>query len=172
MPFVNYGLNDINVNEGVELLSFPETTVYKYELRADGNSFNEDLQSGDNGSSQNQSLNIILKKIDLETNRQLRILNKIELRVIFEDRNSKYWLLGLRNGVTMDYNVSTGGAKTDFNGYSLTFSGLEQYKAPFIDNLLDAGFIVDGEADTFNLLFENNDNIILQNNDNLITQNG
>lgn len=173
MPFVSYGFNQIDVNEGVELITFPETTVYRYELRSNGNNFSEDLQNDDNGASYNQTLTVSLKKIDLATSRELRILNKIELRVIFEDRNGKYWLLGLRNGVTMDYTTSTGGGKSDFNGYNLTFSGAEQYKAPFIENLANTGFIVDGDiVETFNILLESQDDLLQENNDKILLENG
>ena len=43
MPFVKYGLYEIDVINGSELISFPSTTVYKYELRADGNDFNQSI---------------------------------------------------------------------------------------------------------------------------------
>ena len=173
MPFIEYGFNQIDVIDGVELISFPETTVYKYELRADGNNFSEDLQVDDNGDSYSQSLNVVLKKISLETSRQLKILSKIELRVIFQDRNGKFLILGLHNGVNMDFNTSTGGSKSDFNGYNLTFSGLEQYKAPFIDNLYDTGFNIDGDiTETFKILQESQDDLLQESNDKILLENG
>ena len=170
MPFVKYGVSEIDVDNGVELFSFPNTTVYKYELRADGNNFNQDISIDDNGESYSQSLTVVLKKIDLDTNVELFKLAKLELRVIAETRLGKFFILGLDNGVTLDYNINTGGAKSDFNGYDLTIEGTEKYLAPFIDNLTDVGFEVEGEF--FGLLLQNDDNLVLQNDDNLITQNG
>jgi hypothetical protein len=146
MPFVKYRYYQIDVIEGVQLISFPSTNIYKYELRADGNTFDQSINFDSNGETYTQNLSVVLKKIDTLTNNELFKIAKRELRVIVETNLNTFFILGLRNGVTMDFNSTIGGAYNSLNGYNLTFEATEKYLAPFIDNLQDAGFIDSGDT--------------------------
>ncbi len=172
MPFVKYGLYEIDVINGSELISFPSTTVYKYELRADGNDFNQSITIDDNGESWTQSVNGILKQIDTLTTNELFKVARKELRVIVEAYTSKFYLLGLQNGVNIDFTTSTGGSKSDFNGYNITIEGTEKYAAPEFDNLNAVGFTVAEDVETNHILLQSSDKFLLQNNNNLTLQNG
>lgn len=169
--YVEYRRYEIEVS-GNELTNYPTTTIYKYELRADGNSLNDDLQTDDTGISYNQVFNGVLKQVLPD---YFNITNLINKRVgcIIETRKGEFLIIGLYNGCRVsNVNVQSGGSRSDFNGFNLTINAREKNNSFFIDDLSGAGFIVDGDQETFNLLLQNGDNLILQNNDNLILQDG
>lgn len=142
--YISYKKYEIEVSES-ELLSFPETTIYKYETRSDSNTFSEDLEINDEGISYNQSLSVQLKVNYYDEKVTSNLLSK-EVGVIIEKYDGKTQILGTYNGLTVDsVNIVSGGSKTDFNGYNLQITGKELCSALFIENLDDVGFIIDGE---------------------------
>lgn len=131
--FVKPSFLDVNVNEGSQLISYPNTIIYKFETVADANSYEESLIED---NAYEQSLNIVLKVVSSDSNVNVTKLQRNLLGVIIEDYNGLYRIMGLRNGCDVDsINVSTGGAKSDYNGYKLEISAQEEYKAPFLSDL-------------------------------------
>lgn len=74
-----------------------------------------------------QDLAIVLHKLDSAKRNQLLLLSKNrEIKAIFEDNNSKYWLIGLTRGAQASAGSAvTGVAPGDANQYTLTISGQE-----------------------------------------------
>lgn len=154
--FVPRFYTQIDVIEGVELISYPDTLIYRFELIGDF-SFNQTInEDGD----VNQSFECNLKKIDLETTEQLNKLSRQLVGAIVKLRSGKYALLGLRNGVDVGVNTTTGAGRTEFSGYNFSLTALEDYQAPLF-NSLDIGFI-DVEGD---FLLQENGDYLLQEND-------
>lgn len=103
-------------------ISADVTVVYEYALEGDGNTLEESMVSDRNtGTTVNtQTLTVQLKKIDATTSVQLNFLAKGYPHAVVKDRNGVYHALGIDDGIDFTVVSSTGGAKTDFNGYTLT----------------------------------------------------
>lgn len=139
--FVEYQrfLIETNLNT---LVSYPTTTVFKYELRADGNTISSDFQEDEEGFSYNQNLSIVLKGLRADHVQINGLLDK-RLGVITESRLGQFQIMGLINGVRVkNVKAQTGGAYSDFSGYNLDFEAREKNNPFYIDDLASAGFIV------------------------------
>lgn len=112
------------------------TEAFQYDLRADANIVTIDGTSDENTgvSLFTETLTVALKKLDKDTGVQVELMQKGLHYVIARHRQGGYQLLGSLDGarVTASNNV-TGGARTDFNGYNLTFTSFAKISAPFLD---------------------------------------
>jgi len=139
--YIDYDYNQIIGEKGVELTSFPATTIYKYEVQS--GSFSENIQNDDNGEIYNQELNFTLVQQDLTTTNELKILTSVDLRYIVEFNDGSFKIGGLYNGGKItSLNLVSGGVKGDFNGYEISVSSIEKYQAAFIDDLASVGFTI------------------------------
>lgn len=151
---------------GVSLISYPDTIVFKFETVSSGNTYSE---SSIEFKGYDQTLNVELKKIGSETHEQIESLHNCTLGVIVEDYNGLFRLMGLRNGVEVEsVNIDLGSGKSDFNGYKLNLTAKERYKAPLFTDLNTVGFGVD--SGSFFLLGDNFQPLVNNNNDNLTSQ--
>jgi hypothetical protein len=156
--FTQYAYNLIGGVRGVNITSFPENTYYKYEV-TDGN-FSETITNDENGISYSPSLTFTLFKQDLATTRELDLMQKIDLRYIVEFNNGDLKMGGVYNGARLDsYTINSGSSKGSLNGYSLTFSGEEEFAAPFVSREIIEGLLL--LENGFNLLLEDSGKIIL-----------
>ena len=156
-PFVKYSRSQI-VSSGNVLTDFPETTIYPfYSLVSPTPSQQMEQDAG--GKFYNQSISLEFDSY----NEVEKLLNK-DYRIIFKDRLGNYRIFGLYNGLESGtLNYTTGGGKTDLNGYKISFDGKEEREAYFINNLASAGFIIDGTETNEYLLQENGDFLLQQN---------
>ena len=139
--YVDYVYSQIVGEKGVELTSFPATTIYKYEIQS--GSFTENIQNDENGEIYNQELNFTLVQQNLITTNELKILTSVDLRYIVEFNDGSFKIGGLYNGGKItSLNLVSGGLKSDFNGYEVTISSRELYQAAYILDLEDAGVII------------------------------
>lgn len=98
---------------------------YKYNLeRATGDWMEEYQDSRENGTSfHNQTLNIILNKMQASWSQEIKLLAQNRLIAVVQDRNTKYWLLGEESGIMRSGGkAGSGKAGGDRNGYELTFT--------------------------------------------------
>lgn len=112
------------------------TTVYKWDLLADGNTLDETtVASTAAGTRVNtQVLTLALKKQDADTAEQIDAIAAGRPVVIVQDRNDNYKVLGITEGMNLTSGGAvSGGAKADFNGYNLTLEAMEGATAPFLD---------------------------------------
>jgi len=119
---------------------------FKYDLKG-ANTFDETNEnSRENGTSfWTQTGTLVLKKQDLTTQKELKLLASGRPQVIIADYNGNYRLAGAENGCEVVVNTASGAAMGDLNGYNITFTGQEKQPADFIDSaLIDAvnGFTV------------------------------
>ena len=119
------------------------TDVFKYELVGDGNTFAQSMQSDrNNGTSTNtQTLTLVLPKISKEDNNQFNLLAYGYPKAVVADRAGNYQVVGLKDGIDFLIAPTTGGAKSDFNGYNLTGVALESELAPILDNATITAFL-------------------------------
>jgi hypothetical protein len=146
--FVNYGdynpetditydvtntdqINDIN----------SVSSLYKYELKG-ANSFEQTINSSrENGTTfVEQVLTIQLKKQDAATHKNVKLLAYGRPHIVVKTRSNQYFLMGLERGADVTAGtISSGTQMGDFNGYSLTFTAMENIPANFLNCSTDAG---------------------------------
>ena len=134
---VPYIANGFTILDGeVTALDVSITEAFKYELRADAN-----IQTSDGVSDENtgvslftETLVVALKKQDSETNVQVNLLQQGLHYIIGVSKNGDYQLMGSLDGARVTAsNISSGGARSDFNGYNLTFTAFSRMPSPFLD---------------------------------------
>jgi hypothetical protein len=109
---------------------------FKYEMRGTNNTFNsgsinKDLNNGTVYFSQELTVNF--GKLDKATHKEIKLLVWASPTVIVETYNGDYFVMGLLNGADVTGGtIPTGGAKSDFSGYSLTMTAEEITPANFL----------------------------------------
>lgn len=104
------------------------TAIYKYKTINDGSTFTE---TGTNGKQTRSSTwagvcNLVMAQLTVDMRNEILMLAKGEVWIFLEDFNNNIWLVGRDFGATMDTSVATtGGARTDMKGWTLTFNTLE-----------------------------------------------
>ncbi len=115
-------------------------TAYKYELKGNS-SFEQTITSSrENGTTFfEQSLNITLKKLTLEDNKELKLLAYGRPHVVVADYNGNAFLMGAEHGAEVNGGtIVTGAAMGDLSGYTLTLSAQEQLPANFLEGATEA----------------------------------
>jgi hypothetical protein len=118
-----------------------QLSLYKYELKG-ANGFEQTIQtSRDNGTTFfEQVLTVQLKKQDIATHKNVKMLAYGRPRIVVETRDHQYFLAGLDQGCDVTAGtVSSGTAMGDFNGYNLTFTAMEKIPANFLECTTEAG---------------------------------
>ncbi|OED37186.1 hypothetical protein AB832_05230 [Flavobacteriaceae bacterium (ex Bugula neritina AB1)] len=104
--------------------------VFEFGIEGDGNTLVQDVTSDRNtGTSVNtQTLTLVLKKMDADTNATFNLLTKGYAQAVVKDRNGNYHALGIDDGMDFAVNAQTGGAKTDLNSDSNRYNeGISTY---------------------------------------------
>ena len=111
------------------------TDLYKFELKG-ANSFEQTIQSSrDNGTTFFEQVVVAqLKRQDIAAHKTVKLLAYGRPHIVVRDRNLNFFLAGLERGCDVTAGTfSTGAALSDFSGYNLTFTGMENIPAPFLD---------------------------------------
>lgn len=140
----NFVENPLTVTAGVATAINPLlTTVFEYELEGDGNNVAESLVSDRNsGTSLNtQTLTVVLKKIDAVTSAQMNLLAYGFPMAVVKDRNGIFHAIGIDDGIDFTVAQSTGGAKGDLNGYTLTGISTTGALSPKLDATTVTAFL-------------------------------
>lgn len=119
------------------------TTVYEYELEGDGNTLEESLVSDKNtGTSVNtQTVVAIMKKISATKGAEFNLLAYNFPQVVIADRNGVYHCIAITDGMDFTIAQTTGGAKTDLNGYTITGVAEEGSLSPKMDAATITAFL-------------------------------
>lgn len=145
---INYGISPENVTYNgtntdiIDGVTFVEA-MYKFELKGT-NSFEQTVQSSrDNGTTYfEQVLTINLKKQDAATHKMVKLLAYGRPHVVVRNRNNQFFLAGLERGMDVTAGtISNGTALGDFSGYTLTFTGMENIPANFLNCSDETGLI-------------------------------
>lgn len=135
--FINYIQDAFTVAAGAATaINIGVTEVFEYELRADGNTFTQSIVGDrNNGTTVNtQTASLVLKKQDLATANEIKLMAYSRPLIVVQDRNDVYHVLGHTEGCDLSgSDITSGGAKGDFNGYNLTFTAMEGVLAPILD---------------------------------------
>jgi len=109
-------------------------TVYEYDLKGNS-SYTETVNSSrDNGTTFfSQELVLNLKKLTNEMTTQLKLMAYGRPQIFVHTMAGDTLLVGQREGADVTGGtIQTGGALGDLYGYSITFTGLEPFPAPFV----------------------------------------
>jgi hypothetical protein len=109
-------------------------TAYYYELKGTS-AYTETVNSSrENGTTFfNQELTLNLKKLTAEMTTQLKLMAYGRPQIFVHTMNGDTLLVGQREGADLTGGtIQTGGALGDLYGYSITFTGQEQYPAAFV----------------------------------------
>jgi hypothetical protein len=158
-PFVKYSRSLISVVGNV-LVSYPTTVIYEFDFVGTPN---VDISQDENDGGKFYNNNITFDLLGLKDAVEIQKLAKKDYIIIFEDENGNNRILGLKNGLALDSLTSnTGGAKSDLSGFNLSFKGQEEEEPYFINNLSNAGFVLEDEPilDPDALLYLTNSGIV------------
>lgn len=119
------------------------TVVYEYELAGDLNTLVENQVSDDNtGVTVNtQTLTASLRKQDAATSAEFNLLTYGNAQAVVKDRNGVYHCLAVSEGMNWSVDASTGGARTDLNGYTITGTAFEGALSPKMDEATITAFL-------------------------------
>jgi hypothetical protein len=119
------------------------TEVFEYELEGDGNNVVETLTPDRNtGTTVNtQVITTVLKKIDATSSAQMNLLAYGYPMAVVRDRNGIYHAIGIDDGIDFVVAQSTGGAKAELNGYTLTGTSTTGSLSPKLDTATVAAFL-------------------------------
>lgn len=142
--FVNYGdmatVTYDGTNTDVIDAVTGVATIYKYELKGNNTLTQTMTQSREAGTSfVEQTITAELKKQDITTHKNVKLMAYGRPHVIVKNRNNQYYLCGLDYGMELTTaTVENGVAMGDFTGYKLTLVGQEKLLANLIDVTSDA----------------------------------
>lgn len=140
----NFLENPFTVASGVVTAINPLLlAVYKYDLEGDSNNVVETMTPDRNtGTTVNsQVITSVLKKIDATTSAQMNLLAYGYPMAVTEDRNGIFHAVGIDDGIDFVVAQSTGGAKTELNGYTLTGTSTVNALSPKLDTATIADFL-------------------------------
>lgn len=149
--FINYGdapYSDLDFDttntDVVKTINGTPGTVsaYKYELKADENTFEETITSDRNTGTTffEGVLNVSLKKMDLATHKEVKLLAFGRPHIVLGDRNGNFFYMGAHWGCELTGgSIMSGGAMGDKSGYTLTFTAQEAIPTPFMEATDEAG---------------------------------
>jgi hypothetical protein len=138
--FVNYTtgsfVHQTASDFGSPITAMPSASMsaYYYELKGNS-SYTETVNSSrDNGTTFfQQELTLNLKRLTNEMTTQLRLLAYGRPQIFVHTMQGDTLLVGEREGADLTGGtIQTGGTLGDLYGYSLTFSGIEQFNASFV----------------------------------------
>ena len=115
-------------------------TAYKYELKGNSSFEQAITSSRENGTTFfDQTLNITLKKLTKEDNKELKLMSYGRPHIVVHDYNGNAFLMGAEHGADVTGGtIVTGAAMGDLSGYTLTLSAQEQQPANFLEGATEA----------------------------------
>ena len=109
-------------------------TADYYEYECIDASYTSVIERDDGGEFYQIDVKAEFTKVTKEKSSLLNDLSNMILFAILKTKNEELIYLGLENGLNPKINETTGGAKTDFNGYSLDLSGVQTEIPPLSRN--------------------------------------
>ena len=115
-------------------------TAYKYEIKGNSSFEQAITSSRENGTTFfDQTLNLTLKKLSKEDNKELKLMSYGRPHIVVHDYNGNAFLMGAEHGAEVTGgSITTGAAMGDMSGYTLTFNAQEQVPANFLEGATEA----------------------------------
>lgn len=142
-PYTSVAFDATNTDVVETINGTPGTvSAYKYELKADANTYEGSIVSDRNtGTTHFEGvLNVTLKRLDLATQKQVKLLAFNRPKIVIKDRNDNFFYMGAEWGCELTGGtVVTGGAMGDLSGYTLTFTSMERRPLLFMEATNESG---------------------------------
>lgn len=138
---ITYDVTDTDVIDAVA----GTPSAYEFEVRGASTYTETPTSSRENGTTHfEQVLELQLPQLSKEDHKTIKLLSYGHPHVVIEDNNGNLLLAGLEYGMDVTGgSITTGSGMGEFNGYTLTLTGMEKVPANFIgDTLTNAGFTV------------------------------
>ncbi len=126
---------DTDFSESIDYVNFVQY-LYKFELKSNENVYDQEIvTSRENGTTFfRQTLTIKLKKQDIATHNAVKTLAYAKPRILVENNEGQFFLVGLLRGCDLTAgSINNGASLGDFSGYSLTFTAEELLPSQFVD---------------------------------------
>jgi hypothetical protein len=127
-------LLDNDFNESIDYFQ-GIASLYKFELKSNENVYDQEIvTSRENGTTFfRQTLTIKLKKQDIATHTAVKTLAYAKPRILVENNEGQFFLVGLLRGCDVTSgNINNGASVGDFSGYSMTFQAEELLPSQFV----------------------------------------
>lgn len=119
---------------------------YKYELLPRGaNSFTHNIQADPATGSiaYEPTINVVFSKLSQGNSNKFDLLAKNRLAIIVETKDGSFFLAGQSNGMEVNGGTAaSGAAMNEFQGYNLTFSGMEKAMSAEVSPSIIAALII------------------------------
>jgi len=129
LPFVFYNETLIK-STGMYLTTFPESTVYRFDCW--GN-YSQSTTTEKGNVQWSHSVEVNLPKVYEVYD--INIFYRNDFRIIVETNNGHLIMFGTNNGLQCEISNNSGNSKTEFNGFTLTFTGIEEKPGLLISTL-------------------------------------
>ena len=118
------------------------TVAYEYDLVGDGSTLTENQVSDRNTGTvvNTQTIVGVFNKMDATQAAEFNLVAKGYPQAIVKDRNGIYHLIGQTDGIDFTIDATTGGAKTDLNGFTITGVSTEQNLSAKLDSATVTAF--------------------------------
>ena len=122
---------DFSTTAGVNLAA---DSVFAFPLEGDNNSLEQSMVGDRNTGTRvnTQTLVASLKRMDAASHAQLNLLVAGYPQAVVVDRLGNHHVLGFDDGIDFTVVASTGSAKADMNGYTLTGVATEPFLGPIL----------------------------------------
>tara|TARA_X000001382_G_scaffold99047_1_gene73476 strand:- start:2584 stop:3108 length:525 start_codon:yes stop_codon:yes gene_type:complete len=135
--FINYDTTHTfteAADDTVAHSAFTGITAYQYALKGTSSLTQNITSSRENGTTFfEQVLELTLPKLSSADNKEIKLLAFGRPRIVIEDYNGNYFLVGREHGSDVTGGtIVTGAAMGDLSGYTLTFTGMEKKPSNFI----------------------------------------
>lgn len=136
-------LSGVTIDGNEEVNGLPTASIYKYTCPKHTGSFNEEVASSvENGTIfYTQTVAATFFALSAARRKQLELVAKNRLIVFVQDNNNNIWMVGRMDGAEVTaMTTSTGTAKGDLNGYTITFTAEEAHKAYRLESFTSTPF--------------------------------
>ncbi len=144
LPYVEYDETLIK-SSGISLSVFPMSRVYEFDVNG---SFTQQSSIEQGNVSFVPSVQIDLSKVYVFQDVNVFVRN--DFRILVEDNNGNLIFFGTNNGLVCSVSNASGNEKGEFNGFRLTFEGLEELTGLDVGTFGDFFYLGEDPGDVFN----------------------
>lgn len=119
------------------------TEAFEFDLVGDGSTLTENMVSDRQSQTtvNTQTIVGVFNKMDATTAANFNLAAYGYPQGIIKDRNGEYHLIGQTDGIDFTIDGTTGGAKTDLNGFTITGVSTENALSPKLDSATVTAFL-------------------------------
>lgn len=140
----NYLENPFTISSSVATaMNVNLTESFEFDLVGDSSTFTENMVSDRQTQTtvNTQTLVAVFNKMDASSAANFNLAAYGYPQGIIKDKNGQYHLIGYTDGIDFTIDGTTGGAKTDLNGFTITGVSTEGALSPKLDEATITAFL-------------------------------